>query len=436
VRELLGVGRLALEGSRPADSLTVWAWRGGSLLFPDPLQVVDWSESDDAGDAVKVGHKWSLTVADPEGRLGAWSYDDALSVAGSELRIIYNIGGSVSVNMGWFRVVGNEPDEVTEWRLKPEYGLVVADSDESPHERWEPVTRAVVRLECVDRSFNVDRDKFDWPQSPGSGASVIGEVRRLAGQYCPVVPDEGVPDAGVSSQLVYERERLESIQDLLSRVGARYRMGGSGEMQVYSPRAAPVWRVEPRHGLISVARKQSIDGLFNRWIVEGKTPEGGAAVVGFAQIDFGPLRYGGPHGRASTRYSSDLIDTPELAARYAAELRDRFLASMALVLEVQTIPRPELQAGDRVEVGCPVGDRVAYFPGEVTSKRCGGSPVPGPMSLSVSVSYGDVMAALARTEWADNLTSERPALTWARMPGTWGNLPEMTWNEIPQNHLL
>ena len=43
MRELLGVGRLALEGSRPADSLTVWAWRGGSLLFPDPLQVVDWA---------------------------------------------------------------------------------------------------------------------------------------------------------------------------------------------------------------------------------------------------------------------------------------------------------------------------------------------------------------------------------------------------------
>lgn len=431
MREINEQAALALEGSRPADSLTVWAWRAGSLVFPEPLQVIDWSEGDDAGDAVKVGHKWSLTVADPDGRLGAWSYADPLSVAGTELQVIYTIGGSAAVNQGWFRVTDNEPDEVTEWRLKPEYGLMVPDSEDAPHERWEPVTRAVVKLQAVDRSFNVDGDKFDWPQAPGPGATVLGEVKRLAEPHCPVVVDPGVGDVGVPRQLVYERERLESIQDLLSRLNARYRMGGDGEMQVYSPAAAPVWRVEPRHGLISVARKQSIDGLYNRWIVEGKTPEGGAAVAGFSQIDFGPLRYGGPHGRRpAAPYRSDLIETPEQALLYANELRDRFLTSMALVLDVQTLPRPDLQAGDRIEVGCPVGGRVAYFPGEVTSKRMAGDPVPGPMSLSVNVSYGDVMAALGRTEWADNITTVRPELTWDRIPGTWGQLPPINWDEL------
>lgn len=431
MREVNEQTLLALEGSRPADSLVVWAWRAGSLLFAEPLQVIGWSESDDAGDTVKVGHRWSLTVADPDGRLGAWSYGDALSVAGTELQIIWLVGSAGAVNQGWFRVTANEPDEVTEWRTVDEYGVFVPDSEEAPHTRRVPVTRAVVRLECVDRSFNIDRDKFEWPHSPPSGATVLSEVRRLAEPYCAVYADVAVPDTGVSSQLVYERERLESIQDLLARVGARYRMGGYGEMEVYSPRAAPVWRVEPRRGLISVARKQSIDGLFNRWVVEGKTPEGGAAVIGWSQIDFGPLRYGGPHGRASTRQSSQFVESSEQAFRYADELRDRFLASMALVLDVTTIPRPELQAGDRVEVGVPVGDRVAYFPGEVMSKRTSGSPVPGAMSLTVNVSYGDVMAGLARTEWADHLTGVLPELTWDRVPGQWGTLPPMTWDELP-----
>jgi len=154
--------------------------------------------------------------------------------------------------------------------------------------------------------------------------------------------------------------------------------------------------------------------------------------VGSSQIDFGPLKYGGPHGwRTAPPYSSELIETKEQAARYADELRDRFLASMALVLDVTTVPRPDLQAGDRIEVGCPVGDRVAYFPGEITSKSTSGSPVPGPMSLTVACSYGDVMAALARTEWADDITQSKPALTWDRMPGQWGTLPPITWDQLP-----
>jgi len=198
VREVNGQVLLALEGSRPADMLVVWAWRGGSLVFKDALEVIGWSEQDDAGDAVKVGHRWSLTVADPGGELGAWSYGDVLSVAGTELQVVWLVGVAGAVNQGWFRVVGNEPDEVTEWRLVDEYGVFVPDSVESPHTRRVPVTRAVVRLECVDRSFNVDRDKFDWPHSPGEGATVLGEVGRLVGDHCPVVVDPGVSDVGVS----------------------------------------------------------------------------------------------------------------------------------------------------------------------------------------------------------------------------------------------
>jgi hypothetical protein len=432
LREINEQTLLALEGSRPADTYTVWAWRDKSLLFPEPLQVIDWSEQDEAGDRVKVGNRWSLTIADPDGKLGAWSYDDALSVAGTELQIICNVGGAGAVNQGWFRVTGNAPDEVTEWRTINEYGLVVPDSDEDPHTRLVPITRAVVKLECVDRSFNIDGDKFDWPQSPGSGATVLGEVKRLAEWHCPVTVEPGVPDVAVSSQLVYERERLESIQDLLARVNARYRMGGNGEMEVYSPAAAPVWRVEPRAGLIEVKRRQSIDGLYNRWIVEGKDPNGDIPVIGISDIGYGVLRYGGPHGRRpAPPYSSEFIGNAEQATQYANELRDRFLASIAVELQVTTIPRPELQAGDRIEVGCPVGNRVAYFPGEVTSKRGAGSPVPGPMTLTVKISYADVLVALSRTEWADNLTGTLPELTWDRMPGQWGQLPPIAWDDLP-----
>lgn len=422
----------ALGGSRPADSLLVWAWRDGSLVVPEPLKVINWSAQDDAGDSVKVGQKLSLTVADPDGTLGAWRFDDPLSVAGTRLQVIYRVGGAGAVNFGWFRVVGNEPMTAHDSRVLAEYGLVVPDSETAPHERRVFTTTGIVKLECVDLTFDVDRDRFAAPESPGPGATALSEFGRLTEDYFPTVIDPGVTDVALSGQLVFDRERLEACQDLLSRVSARYRMGGDGECHVYPADTASVLRVEPGASLVSVSRKQSVDGLYNQWIVEGKDAAGGAPVSGSALIESGPLRFGGPHGKAPFFYSSEMITNRVEADEYAGRLREEFLASLAVELAVEVAPRPELQAGDRIEVGCPVvGGHVAYFPGSITSIRRSGSTVPAGTSLTVSCSYADVSAALTRTEWAEHLGNGMPALTWDRMPGTWGSLPAIEWDQLP-----
>lgn len=426
------VSREALEGSRPADSLTVWAWRDGSLVVPEPLEVIDWSADDEAGDSVKVGQKLSLTVADPDGALGAWRFDDPLGVAGTVLQVVYQVGGAGSVNYGWFRVVGNEPAVVVDSRLVAEYGLDVPDSLDAPHERRKYITGGTVRLDAVDLTFNVDRDRFEVPESPPSGATVQSEFRRLTRDHFPTVVDAGVKNRAVSSKTVWDRERLEACQDVLAIVGARYRMGGDGECHLYDSVSAPVWRVEPTAGLVSVSRKQSLDGLYNRWVVEGKEQDDGQPVRGVASVEMGPLRWGGPHGKAPYFYSSEMIATYSDAVAYAAELRDKFLASLAVELTVETVPRPELQAGDRIEVGCPVtAGHVAYLPGSITSIRRNGGTVPKGTTLTVSCSYADVVTALGRTEWAEHITGGTPPLTWDRMPGTWGTAPAITWDSLP-----
>jgi hypothetical protein len=431
---LIDAGSLvALGGSRPADSLTVWAWRGGSLVVPDPLDVISWSADDDAGESVKVGQKLSLTVADPDGSLGAWRFDDPLSVAGTELQVIYRVGGAGAVNFGWFRVIGNEPSTAVDSRLVSEYGLDVPDSLTEPHKRRKYVTTGVVKLEAVDRTFSVDRDKLEAPQSPqGGNATVLSEIVRLTDGHFPVVVDVGVVDTPVPSKLVFDRERLEAVQDLATRVNARYRMGGDGECHIYPVLGSTVLRIEPENSLVSVARKQSIDGLYNKWIVEGKDSGNGAPVRGSAFIESGPLWWGGPHGKAAAFYSSEMITDQQQALNYALVLRDQFLASLAVELSVETIPRPELQAGDRVEVGCPVAaGHVAYFPGTITSIRRSGTTVPAGTSMTVTCSYSDVLNALGRTEWAGDLKRTMPGLTWDRMPGSWGTLPALTWNNLP-----
>lgn len=421
----------ALEGSRPADSLTVWAWRGDSLVVAEPLDVISWGFEDQAGDNVKVGQKISLTVADPDGTLGAWRLDDPLAVTGARLQVIYRVGGAGAVNYGLYRVTSNEPDEVTESRVIDEYGYEEPDGLLEPHKRRVLITRSVVKLEAVDLTVEPDRDRFEAPESPGMGATVISEVKRLLNPYFPVVVDPGVSDVGVSRQLVFDRERLEAVQDLLGRVSARYRMGGDGECHLYPRAAQPVWRVGPSEGLVRVQRKQSFDGLYNRWVVEGKEEGSGNPVRAAVSIDSGPLKYGGPHGRVPTFYSSEMITTTAAAVLYAIELRDKFLASLALELSVECVPRPELQAGDRIEAGCPFAGRIAWIPGEITSIKRSGTTVPGPTSLTVVCAYGDVIAALERTDWAQHLTGNLPPLTWDRMPSTWGAGPVMSWDDLP-----
>ncbi|MHC6592433.1 hypothetical protein [Arthrobacter sp. C152] len=432
MRLLDDVSRRALEGSRPADTLIAWVWRGGNLILPEPLEVIDWSGQDDAGDSVKVNQKMTFTIADNSGKLGAWRLDDVLGVAGTRLHVVYKIGGAGAVNFGRFRITDNAPDEVTETRVINEYGYIEPDGSLPPHKRRIYITRAVVRIDAVDLTVDADNDKFEAPVSPPSGATVRSEFQRLMARHFPTVFEPGVPDSPLSSQLIFQKERLEAGQDILSVVGARYRMGGDGECQAYMPGGAPVLRIEPDAGLVSVSRKQSITGLYNRWVVEGKEATDGSKVTAAVSLEQGPLRYDGPHGRIPFFYSSTMIESWEQAYAYALKLRNEFLASLAVELEVSTVPRPELQGGDRIEVGCPIAaGHVVYVPGTITSISRQGDKAPRETRIRVACAYGDVDHALTTSPWAEYLTDQKPELTWERMPSTWGRLPNITWDALP-----
>lgn len=412
--------------------MIAWAWRGGSLVLPEPLEIIDWSGQDDAGDSVKVNQKMSFTIADPGARLGAWRLDDALGVAGTRLHVVYKIGGAGAVNFGRFRITDNQPDEVFESRIIDEYGYIEPDGSLEPHKRRVYSARAVVRVEAVDLTLDADNDKFTSPVSPWPGSTVHSEFPWLMSRHFVTVIDPDVPNAGLSSQLIFEKERLEAGQDILDYVGARYRMGGDGQCQVYMPGGEPVLRIEPDAGLVSVSRKQSITGLYNQWVVEGKELENGAKVTASVELTSGPLRYDGPHGRVPFSYSSTMIESWEQAYAYAVKLRDEFLASLAVELEISTVPRPELQGGDRIEVGCPIAaGHVVYFPGTITSVSRQGAKAPGETRIRVACAYGDVDYALGTTPWAEHLTDQKPELTWDRMPATWGRLPDIAWDDLP-----
>ena len=423
----------ALQGSRPADKMVAWVWRGGRMLLPGPLEIINWTARDNAGESSKVAQQLSFQIADPDGKLGAWRLDDPLGVSGSRLHVSYLVGGAGMVNFGRFRITDNQPDEVVETRVVDEFGYIEPDGSLEPHKRRKYIIRSTVRLEAVDLTLEADNNKFDAPQSPPGypAPTVKGEVVRLLGEHFPVAFDLNVPDTPVSTMTIYESERLEAAQDLLALVGARYRMDGDGIFRAYIPGGAPVARIEPTAGLVQVMRKQSITGLYNRWVVEGKEAEDGSKLVAAVTLDSGPLAYGGTHGKVTYRASSSMIETWEQAYAYAQRLRAEFLASLAVELQVSTVPLPHLQGGDRVEIGCPlVEGYVVYMPGTITAIERQGSTVPGETKLTVTCSYADVDRALSTTPWAQYLTTEKPELTWNRMPATWGNTPDVTWDSL------
>jgi hypothetical protein len=375
----------------------------------------------------------SLKVADPDGGLSPWLFHDPLGVGGVVLQVIYRVGGAESLNLGWFRVEGNKPSGSAVAYTIPEYGYIEADSPRAPHERLVMVPGGgMVDVSAVDLTSNVDRDKLITPESPKT-TTVLAEVARLIGDYFPVVVESGVTDQPVAKTLVFEKERLEAVQDLLSSINARYRMGGDGEMRVYPITPGPVvWRVEPTAGLVEVSREQSVDGLYNVWVVTGKEDGTGRPVSAVATIKSGPLRVDGPHGRVPYFYESEQITSQSGAQKYAETLRDRQETAYAVELTVVTAPRPEIEAGDRIEVGCPVKEgHIMYLPGEVLSVSAGGSPLPGPTTFKVSCSYKDIFDAQGRTDWAQNITRVKPELTWDRMPTSWGTTPDLTWNNLP-----
>ena len=427
--------RAALDGSRPADELVVWAWYDGQLAHPDPLGIASWSLQGSADPDTKVQQQLSLKVQDPDGTLSPWLFDDPLGVGGVELHVMYRIGGAGVVNRGRFRVQDNSPKESYRKYAVAEYGYRQADSPTAPHERNVMVpSGAVIDLNAVDLTANVDRDRLLAPESPkGTSPTVLGEFTRLIGDHFPTVVADGVLDRAVSKTLVYDRERLEACQDLLASISARYRMGGDGECEVYPlVPGVPVWRVEPTAGLVEVNRTQSLDGLYNMWVVAGKENAKGKPVRGSSSLTFGPLRNSGPHGRYPYFYSSEMITSAQQANEYAATLQAQHMAKLAVELEVTTIPRPEIQPGDSIEVGCPVAaGHVVYIPGEVVSKAESGSPIPTPTKFTVSCSYADLQAALAQTTFGQHLTREMPPLTWDRMPTSWGTTPNLTWNNLP-----
>lgn len=384
----------ALYGSRSGEKLTAYVWYGGRLAYPEPLPV---SGARFSWDRTRQIQTVSLTVADPDGSLAPWLFEDPLGVGGSRLQLRHDVGSAGSINIGWYRITAPQPSE--RWRSYTinDSGRINVDSPIPTGKKQVLVSGgATVQVDAADLSILLKNDPLLAPESPGAGATIVNEVIRLAGATVPVRVAAGVVDRAVNTTLVYERDRLDSIQALCKSISCDYRMTGDGQLEIY-PLAKQTPVLTLRGGaeglLVDVDRAQRLDGLYNTFVVDGTATDRPVRAV--VQITSGPLRVGGPHGRYTKFYESNMIATQEQAINYAMQMRDTALAGLTVDLRVTCLPVPHLEIGDWVNVGNPVvGGQLVTLTGMVKSIEQPWSTIPDRATVVVECSYADVQQVI------------------------------------------
>lgn len=371
----------ALSGSRIGERVIAHVWYDGRVVAPD-LPISSWSLTSDGSRQVQT--QVSLSVADVDGALAPWAVDDPLGVGGARVQLIYDLGHGETVDLGWFRLT--ESDAAENWTLRN--GAVWVSGGASISVSADDLTKVVVA------------DRLLAPESPGAGATVISEVRRLLAGSIPVTVAVGVRDKPVAPSVVYERERMDAVEDLLATISCAHRMTGDGQFEVYpTTLGAPVWEVAGGDDgvLISVQRSQSVSGMYNAAVSEGAT-EDGRQLIGRAFETSGPLRWEGPHGRVPVFHSATGILTTQAAVDADAKTRlSSTVSGRTVDLQVTCLPHPGLQPGDVVRVACPTIDGSEYpLDGVVRSTSMRGSAAGvSPMTLVVRCSYEAVQAVSA-----------------------------------------
>lgn len=377
-----------VSGLTHGDHLEVIAWRDGAPVT-EALDVTSWTLSWDAGRQVQG--LATLTVADRDGDLAPWSLSDPLGAGGSRLHITWVSGtDGLRVPLGIWRIRSSSPQET--WRVYTRTdGSVVRT----------PGGGSVTIRADEDATSTAVLERMDGEEV--SSETCLAEVTRLMGDIAAVAVDDAVTDASVPSTLVYDRERMDAIDDLLEVVGAVHRCGPDGSLQVVPEGGVDSgWTIAggDEGVLIGHERDLSDTGVYNAVISTSKTADG-KPLVGRAFVTSGPLAWGGPFGEVPMWHEA--VATTQLGVeRDAATMLANRTATSEVELGVTCLTHPGVQIHDVVTVIAPTtaGDeplvgKVVGMEMRSATSDAGTTPAKA-MTLRVAVPADTLEAVAAR----------------------------------------
>lgn len=322
-----------VTGSTWGDELDVDA-RYGTQRTIEGLKVTSGSFEWDAANAVQGTSR--LTFVDEDGSLQPFGPTHPLNCYGSRLQVMVRSGASgVQVPLGPWRISGAEPK--ARYQVAPRGdsfevrfggGTVVVDSKEILHE---------ASLRKMDG---------ESPKEP----TYLTEVKRLLFGIAPVVVDAGVADKLLPADLTYSESRINTVQDHIARVGAAYRIGPDGALQIVSRRGVgdPLKLSLGNLGnVLETSHSFSDVDIANIFVAEGRGPDrqpliGRSSTIGALAptSELGPI----PRFKRSTEETQAGVDAD------AVKMRDDYAEAGEGVVEAVVLTNVAVQMQDRIEV--------------------------------------------------------------------------------------
>lgn len=214
---------------------------------------------------------------------------------------------------------------------------------------WVPQGRSY-SVRASDLLEMVADDDFLDDFSP-TGSLITASVRVLDG----LLPMGAWTGAGSSpTGLTYSSDRVAALAGLAALDGRVPAVDRDGS---YLPRpsavkAVPDWTITARVDLASVRLSLASAGIHSAVMVTGEDADQ-RPTRGVATITTGPLRWGGPFGKRTTKATNPLARTDALAQSIAEGQLAHELARLTIPVSVKAAPNPAMDVLDTVCVVLP-----------------------------------------------------------------------------------
>lgn len=368
------------------DRLCVVAYYDG-VATTELLEVAAWSIDWDASRSVQG--QASLVIADPDGDLTPIGLDAPLGVGGARLHLVYEYGSTrTRVNLGMWRIRKVAPATRWQWRRLGDR-LV-----------WLPAG-GTITVHADEETSSVDLHRLDFTERWSTQGTALTEVAHLLRDEMAVRTDPAVVDGAIGAPVEYDDNRLDAVEQMLSRIHATHRMGADGVLDVVPATGVPCsWSIVTGDGgaYVTSAYTMSDERLANAVHSRNELTDTDPPTVllGSAHILDGPLRYGGPFGRVPA-FRSAIATTPEGVQADAetglATLTERGDVEMT----VECLTNPAVQPHDVVTLTPPSQYEAEPLTGRVTRVALRGlsSPAGAVPAKSMTITVAVPTAQLA-----------------------------------------